>query len=160
MKNHKGTVPALLTLGLVLVGTLVTLGSSFFVNKTKNIALNSRAATGVFHKCNLDNPIYTIGGYYICSGKNYWYSNCTNEITEGTNSYCAEMNDSVIPTPTLSGVSCSGTGYRCDTNDCDYKTEVEVTNRQCSGERVCCYKKPATAPTNYPTPTIPLNVGK
>ena len=42
MKNKKGEIATLLTLGLVLVGTLITLGTSFFVNKTK-IASNPKA---------------------------------------------------------------------------------------------------------------------
>lgn len=45
MKNKKGEIAALLTLGLVIIGTLITLGTSFFVNKTKNIASNPRAAS-------------------------------------------------------------------------------------------------------------------
>jgi hypothetical protein len=45
MKNHKGVVATLLTLGLVVVGTLITLGSSLFVNNQKtNLASNSMAA--------------------------------------------------------------------------------------------------------------------
>jgi hypothetical protein len=43
MKNHKGSVPALLTLGLVLVGSLVTIGISVLTN-TNKIASNPRAA--------------------------------------------------------------------------------------------------------------------
>lgn len=43
MKNHKGAVPALLTLGLVLVGSLITIGISFLTNNNK-ISSNPRAA--------------------------------------------------------------------------------------------------------------------
>ena len=43
MKNHKGVVATLLTLGLVLVGTLLTLGISYLTN-TNKIASNLRAA--------------------------------------------------------------------------------------------------------------------
>jgi len=53
MKNHKGAIATLLTLGLVLVGTLITLGTSLFVNnKNTNIASNPRAAED---SCNLPN---------------------------------------------------------------------------------------------------------
>lgn len=45
MKNRKGSIAAFLTLGLVVVGTLITLGTSLFVsNKNSNLASNSRAA--------------------------------------------------------------------------------------------------------------------
>lgn len=45
MHNHKGEIATLLTLGLVLVGTLITLGTSLFVSNNKtNFASNSRAA--------------------------------------------------------------------------------------------------------------------
>lgn len=43
MQNHKGEIATLLTLGLVLVGTLITLGTSLFVNNQKNIASNPKA---------------------------------------------------------------------------------------------------------------------
>jgi len=43
MKNHKGFVPALLTLGLVLIGSLVTIGVSYLTN-TNKIASNPKAA--------------------------------------------------------------------------------------------------------------------
>lgn len=44
MKNHKGTIATLLTLGLVVLATAITLGSSLFVSNQKtNLASNSRA---------------------------------------------------------------------------------------------------------------------
>jgi len=43
MKNKKGEIATLLTLGLVVVGTLITLGTSLFVNNKKNIPSNPRA---------------------------------------------------------------------------------------------------------------------
>lgn len=54
MKNKKGEIATLLTLGLVLVGTLITLGSSFFVNKTKTIVSNPKAG-GVFSCCTVSS---------------------------------------------------------------------------------------------------------
>lgn len=45
MKNHKGVVATLLTLGLVVLATAITLGSSLFVSNQKtNLASNSRAS--------------------------------------------------------------------------------------------------------------------
>src|SRR3990167_833111 len=43
MKNHKGEIATLLTLGLVLIGGLVTLATSFIVNRQNNLASNPRA---------------------------------------------------------------------------------------------------------------------
>lgn len=92
-KLRKGEIATLLTLGLILVGTLITLGTSFFVsNKKTNLASNSKAATGIFHRCSLDNPIYKKGGYYICNGQFYYYSNCTKDVSEGVGTYCKNMN--------------------------------------------------------------------
>src|SRR3990167_10752688 len=45
MKNHKGEIATLLTLGLVLIGGLVTLATSFIINRQKNLASNPRALT-------------------------------------------------------------------------------------------------------------------
>lgn len=44
MKNRKGSTAALLTLGLVLIGSLVTLGVSFLTNNNKKIASYPRAS--------------------------------------------------------------------------------------------------------------------
>lgn len=66
-KSKKGEVAALLTLGLVIVGTLITLGTSFFVNNKKtNLASNSRATevdcgSQVPAKCNGGNPCVDVG---------------------------------------------------------------------------------------------------
>lgn len=43
MKNKKGEIATFLTLGLVIVGAVVTLATSFFTNQKKNIASNPRA---------------------------------------------------------------------------------------------------------------------
>jgi hypothetical protein len=51
MKNHKGTVATLLTLGLVLVGSLVTLGVSFLTNNNKQIASSPRAQAAEMPTC-------------------------------------------------------------------------------------------------------------
>ena len=41
----KGEIATLLTLGLVIVGAVITLASSFFINRQKNLVSNPRAAT-------------------------------------------------------------------------------------------------------------------
>ena len=43
MKNRRGEIATLLTLGLVLVGGLVTLATSFIINRQNNLASNPRA---------------------------------------------------------------------------------------------------------------------
>lgn len=111
MKNHKGAIATLLTLGLVVIGTLVTLGTSLFVSNQKtNLASNSRADTGVYHACSIDNPAYTTGGYYICSGKYYKVSSCSSLISEGVGAYCKALNPSAGSSTSLSGSSQSAAG--------------------------------------------------
>lgn len=44
MRNYKGEIATFLTLGLVIVGAVVTLASSYFTNQQKNMATASRAA--------------------------------------------------------------------------------------------------------------------
>ena len=111
MKNHKGTVPALLTLGLVIVGTIITLGTSLFINKTKNIASNPRAdscVTGTYYNqvtCNnVCNPIANCrscgsAGQWECFVENtpscYKYrtyasrSNCWGDSESDDDSLCS-----------------------------------------------------------------------
>jgi hypothetical protein len=43
-KNKKGEIATFLTLGMILVGAVLTVATSFFANKTKNLASNPRAA--------------------------------------------------------------------------------------------------------------------
>ncbi len=65
MKNHRGEIATLLTLGLVVVGTLITLGTSLFVsNKTTNLASNSKATMS----CPSPKKIYTRTSQQTCSG--------------------------------------------------------------------------------------------
>ena len=59
MKNHKGEITTLLTLGLVLVGGVVTLALSYISNSQKNIASVPRASTV--------NCIYDTGNF--CRGE-------------------------------------------------------------------------------------------
>lgn len=88
MKNHKGMVATLLTLGLVIVGTLVTLGTSLFVsNRNSNLASNSRAASMncmTPRRCN-DKVFYQTGGTYYSSNKNG--RECVGKI-DNINVYC------------------------------------------------------------------------
>jgi len=135
MKNHKGTVPALLTLGLVLVGSLVTLGLSVLTN-TNKIASNPRAATCSTVQCSTllsgstgsicyQSPDYYSGtcGATGCSGTTYsngWHGGCTagaeevDECKTKGNGFCTPQQD------------CAGTTvpaynqYCKDNNDSNY----------------------------------------
>jgi len=94
MKNKKGEIATLLTLGLVVVGTLITLGTSLFVSNNKtNLASNSRAAcTSKYQPCTTVKSTYTIGGYWSSSGKFYKSADCSSEVVEGVGTYCKAQN--------------------------------------------------------------------
>jgi len=76
MKNRKGEIATLLTLGLVLVGAVATLATSIFTNSKKNIASNPRAANTCYGPKTC--PSGTTGAYYTKGSKFYTDSNCTN----------------------------------------------------------------------------------
>ncbi|KKQ24988.1 MAG: hypothetical protein US40_C0004G0026 [Candidatus Roizmanbacteria bacterium GW2011_GWC2_37_13] len=58
MKNKKGEIATLLTLGLVLIGAIITMASSFFV-KNNRIAYNSRASPKTESPPPVPSPIVT-----------------------------------------------------------------------------------------------------
>lgn len=87
MKNHKGVVATLLTLGLVLVGTLVTLGISYLTN-TNKIASNPRAAED---SCDLPDD-------------SCWIVKCING-KPGSLQYSPSLCQYDIPTSSCSGGS-------------------------------------------------------
>lgn len=100
MKNYKGEIATLLTLGLVLVGTLITLGTSLFVsNKKTNLASNSRATlncTGGEQPCSTVKSGYTNGTYWVKGYEMFRDNGCSNIITEGVGNYCRNLNPNVI----------------------------------------------------------------
>lgn len=103
MRNYKGEIATFLTLGLVLVGAVVTLASSYFTNQQKNMATASRAANSPI-PCSTVKSTYTKGSYYSCNGKYYKLSTCANEITEGVGNYCKALNPSTpVPAPATDG---------------------------------------------------------
>ena len=115
MKNHKGTVPALLTLGLVLVGSLVTIGVSYLTN-TNKIASNPKATCGAIQQlCSTVDLSYSVGYYYTSGGKYYSDSSCNNEIgvNPGVGNYCENLQSSgSLPPPSA---SCTADQITCDT---------------------------------------------
>ncbi len=113
LKRRKGEVATLLTLGLVLVGALITLGTSLFIsNKKINLASNSRAAG-----CNYNDIGKCFGGY-LCSP-----NGCGSEQPP-----CLIPNPTSCPTPTstppttvptipTAGGKCGSGGiYNCPTD--------------------------------------------
>jgi len=116
LKSRKGEVAALLTLGLVIVGTLITLGTSFFVNKTKNLASNPKATCGATQQlCSTVDPSYSVGYYYASGGKYYSDSSCSNEIgvNPGVGNYCENLQSSGSLSPP--SASCTADQITCDT---------------------------------------------
>lgn len=97
MKNFKGQVSIFLTLGLVIVGTLITLGTSLFVNnKNTNLASNTRAA--------LAEPYCPSSGDSSC-----WIVKCLNG-KPGKLQYTASLCNSSMPKTSCQGNSPYGGG--------------------------------------------------
>lgn len=119
MKNKKGEVAALLTLGLVLVGSLITLGISYLTTNNK-ISSNPRASCSAsYHACSIDNPSYINGGYYISGSKYYKDSSCGTEVVEGVGNYCKNLNTDTgiqcpYKSPTEANSACGPVGSTTD----------------------------------------------
>jgi len=142
MKNHKGAIATLLTLGLVVIGTLITLGTSLFVSNSKtNLASNSMAYTNPCPSFTCpENSSITA---YKRGGTIYKYSDCTGALPYSQICY-----------PPSSGGS-TGTGTTLPvgvaTGTCPYKNTTDATNKckpygytaiGCKGKTYKC--KPAT----------------
>ena len=91
MKNHGGEIATLLTLGLVLVGTLITLGTSLLVNNKKNLASNPKAAA--LDSCNLPD-----------NDSSCWLVKCINK-QPGKIKYTSSLCQSSMPTSSCKGGS-------------------------------------------------------
>lgn len=143
MENKRGEVATLLTLGLVIVGTLVALGTSLFVsNKKTNLASNSRAAcSSSYHSCTTVKSEYTNGGYYASSGKYYKATNCANEITEGVGNYCKALNPA-SSSPTTAPAATTTPCTTCHT----VPTAVPTPGTPCT----TCHTVPTAVPTPQP----------
>ena len=136
MHNHKGAIATLLTLGLVVIGTLITLGTSLFVNnKNTNIASNPRASSqascnGIVSGCNQN--------YYACGSNKYSStSSCSNNDVgdEGPGNYCKRV---CVGSGTDN--ACKSAGGNCDDN-CNNGNYGLTANRYCKeNERqdYCC----------------------
>src|SRR3989344_5049848 len=92
MKNHKGEIATLLTLGLVLIGGLVTLATSFFVNRQNNLASNPRAG-GPTGNCK-----YAPAQFTDCSVACGGYGRCI-KCSSGFYRCVGTTDDSITSTP-------------------------------------------------------------
>jgi hypothetical protein len=118
MKNKKGEIATLLTLGLVIVGTIITLGTSLFVsNQKSNLASNSRAAcassqcTGSGGKCYNTDPAKDYGGYKCCNvgGVGKWLVSCTGTPAPAGLAAGTEGGDCRTTAPKCDGtLTCTG----------------------------------------------------
>lgn len=121
-KSRKGEIATLLTLGLVLVGTLITLGTSFFVDKTKNIASNPKAQMPC--EINQSNCVTECGSISLCS------SSCTKQYNvpdEGT------ADRVCISGPTSTPVQ----GVGVPTNTPAPVEETRYGSMNCTPEQIC-----------------------
>jgi hypothetical protein len=142
MKNHKGEIATLLTLGLIIVGGLITLGTSLFVsNQKSNLASNSRAAlycpTGS-HCIPASSSCSTIGQIENVNG------DCLSGGKEGV--CCYNSTTTPPPSPTPTGKAGSGNawprdplqGYDpilCKTSGLEFACCVQNKNSsQCDGK--------------------------
>lgn len=116
-KSRKGEIATLLTLGLVLVGTLITLGTSLFVsNQKNNLALNSRAALYCPTGSHCIASTFSCKGYY--NQVENTNADCTFAGKEGI--CCYNSTTTPAPSPTLpipTGKVGSGNRFLRDPNE-------------------------------------------
>jgi hypothetical protein len=123
MKNKKGEIATLLTLGLVVVGTLITLGTSLFVsNKKTNLASNSRAGT-TYSCCKVYETSSACGGNKrIQNQGNAFTSTCTaNNLVEcstvgGPSTAGASICPTSGPAAGAENGACRSAAPKCDGN--------------------------------------------
>jgi len=147
LKKRRGEIATLLTLGLVLVGTLITLGTSLFVNKTK-IASNPRAAGEVTRYGSMNcTPSQICGNYanYV-PGSQYQQGSvrvvkCKDGSIPASPSSCIVSLTGVPPTitPNPDSPSCTSGAYTllvdceniCGINNCQSCKLGSVTKYEC-----------------------------
>lgn len=147
--NKKGEIATLLTLGLVIVGAVITLASSFFINRQKNLVSNPRAATS----CKVDQtPVIK------CGSGNQW--DCTT-INGCDPSKCTtanlEFNCCVLNYKACPDDSDKYRWYGCTGQPCQNQT---ISQSNGPGHLVGCQNgvgpgkaESCPAVTNTPTPT-------
>ncbi len=142
MKNRRGEIATLLTLGLVLIGTAVTIATSFIANNRNNIASNPRAA-GTNSCCKVyESSSACGGGKRIVNMGNAYTSTCAAN---------AMVDCSSVGGPTTSGASiCPATSGPSDPDsatlpNCPYtltlaRVECGQNNYESTGCRSGTYK--------------------
>lgn len=140
MKNHKGEIATFLTLGLVLVGSLIALGTSLLVNKN-NIASNPRAASPCTHRYS-----------DACNGTKT--TSCDKH-----NNYIYICISSANPTTAPTGSGSSGGGESCPYNQSDAVAACRysggATSSGCSSGNWRCIGNGNVNPT--PTSSVDSN---
>ena len=132
--SKKGEIATLLTLGLVLIGAVITLGSSFFTNKQKSISSNPKAS----YTCELPINIAS----QDCS---YGYT------TVGCQSGYAECKPAPTVKPSPTKPPTSTCPYTCTKYNCS-SGYVHNTSYSCSGIDMVCCQKSLVSPTKTSTP--------
>ncbi len=137
--NKKGEVATLLTLGLVLVGGIVTFGLSLLSNNQKNLASNTKAATCA-------KGVSIGSGYYSCGANCGLTSSgkCLNYTHNSTDPNCSPCgaNAPVIPVAGddegliscefKSKLECQNDDTACPSNNC-VTTGCKVPTAKCIG---------------------------
>ena len=99
LKKRKGEIATLLTLGLVLVGTLITLGASLFVsNKKTNLVSNSRAACAEEYVCGTITSC--VKRNTNCSNSPADLCNCAGKPCNRNGQLCGGGGGAPSPAPT------------------------------------------------------------
>jgi len=134
LKRRKGEIATLLTLGLVVVGTLITLGTSLFVNNQKNIASNPRAANSCV-KCTCTGT-YSGNSCWTKAGKYWKTAGCPLE-EDGYGNVCLKPGSGGAVAD-----KCGNKGGKCvDYQDCSVKVGDNSVQKYCSSQNprdVCC----------------------
>lgn len=176
LKSRKGEIATLLTLGLVLVGGIVTLGISLLSNRQNNIAMNPKA-TGPncsSSQCTGSTKCYNVGdslgGSTCCasgtnSNPNYaklsyatWGSSCSGPVSASpaVSPAASPAVSPVISTSPAASFTCTtGTpksglsSLSCDPGICG--AGMYAGNQAINGNtRYCCCKSPAASPSVSP----------
>ena len=133
--SKKGEIATLLTLGLVLIGAVITLGSSFFTNKQKSISSNPKASYTCELPINIASQDCSYG--YTTVGCQSGYAECKPAPT-------VKHSPTKPPTSTCP--------YTCTKYNCS-SGYVHNTSYSCSGFDMVCCQKSLVRPTKTPTPT-------
>lgn len=167
MKNRKGEVVTLVTIGALVVVGVTAVISSLGLNK--KTSTNTRANSPVIcekYLCSEINSTYTKGYWYMKENSPLEYSNstCTAALSKKSTDYCKGLNVSSTPIPVITGVLtdcansdiytyyvCGGKWYEdqaCKTaitnktNWCKYGANTAPSNTCGADGKECCTTSP------------------